>query len=367
MVESRDSFDEAIENLCEAESRLIRSFGIFFCWVIRLARSLLRGLLAVAIRAGRVLTVAEQLRADAAAVRLAGPAEFRAMLRQLPILEGGIRLAGRNLARCVRESHPDNVPEFVAETLRRLPSRVRAEIQDQAASHPTVESRLLPSATLRCDESMKLGRSGLVRLEVPASELFADYPALCRSVSITHYLDCFGEETARRAWPMDNARFVHENEDPAFGLSLRDEMIDYHEGDRWYKWRQRASTVGGLLMTAALLFHTANQMIIATRPAEEVYRGYIGRAVLVPGVGFREILDVKSFKQGEVVWSDTDEEWGTEDTVQAPSTGWFYDTGEGHIVRCDKSTPDSNMADPDDLGLNQELLPAEVKEALESL
>jgi hypothetical protein len=70
----------------------------------------------------------------------------------------------------------DQIPPEALAALRKAVAETRTGFFD---SHPADADRVVASRALKAD--------GLFRLEGPASVLFADFPALCRSVSLAYY------------------------------------------------------------------------------------------------------------------------------------------------------------------------------------
>ncbi len=280
------------------------------------------------------------------------------MLRQIPALRVSAALAERNLRRCLRESLPEDFPAFVQETERRLPVEMRRIPLHTAGSPESVLLMLRPAAADRAENVAGLGRAPLLALARPASDLISGFRALCAELSSAHYFELYGAE-ARITWVVSNVRFIEQGEYKAFQTRLHDEaMIDYNEGDRWHKWRERATTVGSFVATLALLVHAGGQLAEASVSSETLYRRNIGKSVIVPDGGMREILDAKYFETGDISGHRMEEDFeyyaslGENESaepeveavpIEAPSTGWFYDTGEGWIVRCDERTRDSQI------------------------
>jgi hypothetical protein len=343
IVAYRDSVDESIDDTCENGSGLSRPFAYFTRWLVRMIRGLLGVLLFLGVLLARRLADRQQFAADALAARIAGPPEFRAMVKSILMLEGSVFLATRNLRKYQTDKMPEDFPGFVAVTEKRLPSTLRHAFQFKAEHEQAKLTPLQTATSERIQKSMELGRGAQLELDRPAMDLLPDSLLLFKEATLHYYQKQYHEDIAHKAWLVPNEEFLRQEEERAFGTTLVDEMIDPHEGDKWHKWRQYLSTTGSILLTIGILSHAATNLAKINEPVEAKYRRHVGNWIIVPDSGTRRILDVKYFKEGDTAGyrkKDTslahafiknDEKVA----IEAPSTGWFYDTGNGYVVRCD--------------------------------
>src|SRR4029077_18786573 len=112
IVAYRDSVDQTIEDACETGSKYLRPLAYVTRWFVHLIRSMLSGLLFLAVLLARGVANLQQFAADAIAGRIAGPQEFRGMVKNVLMVEGSVVLAERNLRRFQSENLPEDFPGF---------------------------------------------------------------------------------------------------------------------------------------------------------------------------------------------------------------------------------------------------------------
>lgn len=334
VVAHRDAFDETLDEFSQKSNRVVRTLGVFLKWMVRVIRGLITGLLSAVTFLGRSTARHQQLQADFSAAQLCGPIEYTALLMQAQSLQITNGIAERNLKRIIRDSLPENLPAFVAASRENVPQQVRQQFQQQAEHDKPTIPLLDPNRTDRLACLSRLDRVPLINLDCLAQPLLVDFDNTCARATVQHYKHIYGEDYLK-AWLRPNPEFMSQIGYSIYQPSTYDTMIDYHEGDKWYIWRKRLSTAGGILMTVGLVTHAGFQIAKAAESEETKLRRNIGQAVLVHDVGLRKITDVRYLKEGEIVGYDTEGDPNT--VINAPDTGWYYDTGDNMVVPTDRA------------------------------
>ena len=191
VVYQRDALDEKLIELSNSDIHFL------FNLVLWLARGMVwvtRGILWVLMMIGQLFTsvLSRQMEfdADRHAARLVGREPFASALRELPVLCAAEQGAHADLAGAWRERRlADDLPALVASNLGQIPVGIRSKLISDGlaegtgmyASHPATRDRLVAGAAEPAE--------GVFAADGPASQLFADFPGLCRRVTLAWYTD----------------------------------------------------------------------------------------------------------------------------------------------------------------------------------
>jgi len=194
VAHERDQIDDQINEAIESSPSFV--VLIFFLPVslgFRLTRRFLHLLMLLAHAASCRLLRQMEFDADAQEIRVAGTAAFLSSSRRLRRLTAAHASTQFQLVRAWRERQlPDNLPELIrhiADTY--TPQQVEA-IEAASAASVTGLFSTHPSDPEREAAAMALDEPGCIDLEGPASDLFNDFPALCREVTREFYEGILG-------------------------------------------------------------------------------------------------------------------------------------------------------------------------------
>lgn len=213
-VFERDAWDAKLEALAAGKSCL--------SGVGRAATAMIgagRGLLKVLLKGGGVLSgfMSRQMEfdADAHAARMAGGSEYVETLLKIEELIGAHNLMAKEFLDLLgRNTLPDNVPSRLQRWEHEMPDAVRQKIQNAAMSRKTEWWHTHPALTDRL-KMLRIKRTpGVFHLDAPASELFADFATLCKTVSVHWYAVELGVDLERlRLVDMEQEEKVQEMKD----------------------------------------------------------------------------------------------------------------------------------------------------------
>lgn len=191
VVYERDAFDESLESAA-ASSEGWQSFMILCA---RAGVGFSRSILWVLMMTGNGITafLLRQMEydADAAEVELAGTEAFESTTVKLEVL--GLVLTGIHLEmRRSWRNHsklPDNLPWLVGHKAARLPAEKRERITNTVGLKKTGWFDSHPSAADRVKHARKLAQPGYEISDEPAEELFENFQAVSKIVTLIHYED----------------------------------------------------------------------------------------------------------------------------------------------------------------------------------
>lgn len=191
VVYQRDALDEKLVEMSNSDIHFALNLIL---WIARgmvwLTRRILWVLMMVGHLFSSLLSRQMEFDADRHAVRLVGNQGFASALRELPVLCAAEHGAHSDLGAAWRERRlADDLPALVAGNLTQIPDELRARIiadglaesAGMYASHPATRDRIAAGAA----EPDR----GVFAADGPASQLFADFPGLCRRVTLAWYAE----------------------------------------------------------------------------------------------------------------------------------------------------------------------------------
>lgn len=217
VVYQRDAFDEKLVELSNSDVHI--AFNLVL-WIARLMVWLTRRVLWVLMLIGHLcstmLSRQMEFDADRHAARLVGREAFASALRELPVLCAAEQGAHADLGNAWRERRlADDLPALVAANLGQIKSDLRQRIIADGLAGSTGMYATHPATRDRIAAGEGEPERGVFAAEGPASQLFGDFAALCRRVTLDWYDGTAGLEvkpanlipTARvvEAWEREQA------------------------------------------------------------------------------------------------------------------------------------------------------------------
>ncbi len=185
-----DQIDDAIEN---SPSFVILVFFVPVRIGFRLTRRFLNLLMLIAHAASCRLLRQMEFDADAQEIRVAGTAAFLSSTRSLRRLTAAHASTQFHLVRAWRERQlPDNLPELVRHLAETHSQQQIDAIEAAASASVTGLFSTHPSDPERQAAAIALDAPGSFDVQGPASNLFNDFPALCREVTRDFYQAILG-------------------------------------------------------------------------------------------------------------------------------------------------------------------------------
>lgn len=187
-VHLRDSWDERLDDWAER----IEDSRIWFIMTARagvwVGRRILSLFLILSAMVSRNLSRQMEFDADRYEVAIAGSETFAASARRLMELGIGQQLTidDLNLSWQDGKLSEDMIPAIVDHS-NKLPTDYQDYIRHALANRGTGIYDTHPSDGERIEAAMQQNQAGIFRLELPASVLIRDFPALCRQLTRDHY------------------------------------------------------------------------------------------------------------------------------------------------------------------------------------
>jgi Zn-dependent protease with chaperone function len=129
--------------------------------------------------------------ADRAEIELAGSAAFESTTLKLATLGKALGDIQQEMRRSWRNNHrlPDNLPVLLQYRERHIPAEKRHAIESSVGLSKTGLFDTHPSPSDRVREARRLGRPGCEISDEPASELFENFEAVSKMVTLAYYED----------------------------------------------------------------------------------------------------------------------------------------------------------------------------------
>ena len=191
----RDAWDVALESWA-AEVRDGRVALVV--WTIQLSVWFSRLILKVLMLIGHIVCgfMLRQMEydADAYEIKVAGSECFEQTMRKLAALEAAWNETQKHLVASWKRDKtlPDNLPELIRHSHRRLPAPLLQKIDDTLGFHRTGIFDSHPSPADRIRQARKANDAGIFQDDRPASSLFASFEHPSRFVTLLHYTDDIG-------------------------------------------------------------------------------------------------------------------------------------------------------------------------------
>ncbi len=191
VVYERDGWDEALAEFHHSENFW---FG-FMGGCTRAGVGLSRGILWLLMMTGQFLSglLLRQMEFDADLweMRVAGSAGFESTTLRLATLGYVLNDIRSEMRRTWRRQLqlPDNLPVLVEYRTNRLPAEKRTKIENEVGFTKTGWFDTHPSAADRIRRARQLADPGLLASDAPARQLFENFDAISRLVTLAHYED----------------------------------------------------------------------------------------------------------------------------------------------------------------------------------
>lgn len=194
VVYGRDTMDQWLDEAAEgAEHWLLVVVLQLARLMVWLSRRVLWLLMMIGHACSCVLLRQMEFDADMHETRLAGSETFRSTSRELQRLGFAYGEALNRAGRAHRDGQlPDDIPALMRYERKRTKPEIIAEIDKQAQLAKTGFFDTHPSDSDRIARAEAEAAPGLYKVEVPASELFQHFDAICQGVTSDFYRDTFG-------------------------------------------------------------------------------------------------------------------------------------------------------------------------------
>lgn len=190
----RDRWDEWLDEAGGGDTNVIVNLGVVVTrGLVWLSRQVLIAMMHLGHLISSVMLRQMERDADRRAARVAGADAFVNNLVRLHELSFASRLALEEVDdRLSGHDLPDDLPGLVCARARNLPLEVRRRVQALTLQSQTHWFDSHPAPRERIAVVRKENAPGIVRTSVPAAELFADFPRLCKRVTRFEYEHGFG-------------------------------------------------------------------------------------------------------------------------------------------------------------------------------
>ncbi len=214
VVHERDLLDEYLNDTSEESSVLVALPLHLARFGIDLSRRFLRLLMLAGHAACCRLLRQMEFDADQHEIRVAGSTAFCETASRIRLLNAAWGGSQQLLARAWRERRlPDDLPAYIRHLADSLPESTRTAVEEAAATAKTGTFDTHPSDAEREAAARAASLPGKIDLDEPASDLFTDFPALCREITREHYTGILGfEPEASRMETTEAASASLENE-----------------------------------------------------------------------------------------------------------------------------------------------------------
>lgn len=214
VVHERDLLDEQLNASAEEASALVALPLQLARFGIDLSRRFLRLLMLAGHASCCRLLRQMEFDADQHEIRVAGSTAFCETASRIRLLNAAWGGSEQLLVRAWRERRlPDDLPAYIRHLADSLPESTRKAVEEAAANARTDTFDTHPSDAEREAAAVAANLPGKIDLDEPASELFTNFPALCREITREHYTGVLGfEPEASRMETTESASAAIENE-----------------------------------------------------------------------------------------------------------------------------------------------------------
>jgi Zn-dependent protease with chaperone function len=188
VVYERDTLDEKLEEATGSDGgwfRLVLLLARFFIW---LTRRILWVLMYVGHAISCFMSRQMEFDADRYETLVAGSKSFGRAMYKLHALGACSQAAYAELhASWAQRRLVDNLPAFILHQSKHMPKEVKAEIKKVVEGGRTGWFDTHPCERDRIRRAETIGGEGIVRMDGPASKLFANFDAVCKATTLVHY------------------------------------------------------------------------------------------------------------------------------------------------------------------------------------
>lgn len=195
VVYERDAWDDRLAEWArsiDVRAGIVLHVARLFVW---LTRKVLWALMMLGHGISSFMLRQMEFDADRYEAWVAGSEEFESTSRAIVEISVASQSAQSDVRTAWNEQRlVDDLPAFIAGKADLLPQEVRAELRKEMDGSRTGWWDTHPSDRDRIDNARREAAEGLLRLALPASSLFADFPALCRAMTRDSYAAGLGKE-----------------------------------------------------------------------------------------------------------------------------------------------------------------------------
>jgi len=212
IVFHRDHLDRRLENLRHVRSARIKIGYYLIVWMVESARGLMWLLMIVGELLSKGVMRRMEFDADRYEAHIAGADDFRGTARVLTLLHVATIGARRDLERSWNTQRlADDFPRLIVANARALPPALRTAVFKAIDEQKTRWFDSHPCASERFEHIRSIQATPMVRCDLPAKRLFANFPALCRLTSEAEYRGVLKEKFSVAAL-VPTAKLVAERE-----------------------------------------------------------------------------------------------------------------------------------------------------------
>jgi len=322
VVWQRDAWDVWLQEWENGSSLWI---GMIFClarWGVWLTRRILFGLMWVAHALSCHLSRQMEYDADLHQTRLVGGKVVADTFRCLPRLSFAEQKAWQLLHESWFEGVlADSVPDLVVECSHNLSTEEQQRIEKSAAEEKTALFATHPADRERIARAAADGAEPVLACAEPASRLFADFPRVCRTLSLARYTDALpGKVSPEQLRPVSTLLSQQQAEQTARDSAERwlgGDLIPHlpFPGARGPSGRTAEECRASLQGTRAILERTPPQPAEAIHeicsPLTKHRHTYLVESIVgtgqrfddtLTGMSFHSNIDVERFRQE--TWDD---------------------------------------------------------------
>ena len=191
VVYQRDAWDDAVADLTSNDSGWVAFMAGCVGISVGLSRAILKLLMLTGHFLSGLLLRQMEYDADRWEMRVAGSAGFESTTLRLATLAHVLDDIHSEMRRTWRRQLqlPDNLPVLVEHRAGRLPAEKRARIENQVGFAKTGWLDTHPSPSDRIRRARQLAEPGVLTSNAPARDLFENFDAISRLVTLAHYED----------------------------------------------------------------------------------------------------------------------------------------------------------------------------------
>jgi Zn-dependent protease with chaperone function len=194
VVYERDSWDLALKELAESHEwrlAIIASIARLGVWFSRL---LLTGLMLVGHAVGCFMLRQMEFDADSYAIKLAGSKAFEEITARMRLLSYAMDRSYKDLRTKwnINRALPEDFPDYFLDHHAQTPESIQTQLLDRLGMARTRWFDTHPADADRIRAARQAAEPGILSLTSSATNLFSNFAALSRQVTLLHYADDLG-------------------------------------------------------------------------------------------------------------------------------------------------------------------------------
>ena len=196
IVYERDAWDAWLETQAAQSEHGLVSLLIGLCRLaVWLSRRVLWCLMWVGVIVSSFLLRRMEYDADTFEVRVAGSEAFAQTVDRLAELGLAANTADEGLGKAWRDRQlPDDFVAMLGVCDKKMPAEVRAKVREMSLNYKAGIMATHPSSSDRVAAARKLDKPGIIEMEGPATQLFADFAERCKMATLLMYKRRLGDQ-----------------------------------------------------------------------------------------------------------------------------------------------------------------------------